>query len=739
MDIDDDAVHDDDQSTFVAGDDAQEAHAEAAARSRSPSESPDVVGREEMEDMRSRALAIKESTTVGDVEKELVDMVLRLTDTGIPLQDQVVEQADTISNLSRQREFILERTEEERGRWDAERESWSRIADAVMTHANKPTPTIYKDPTKPTPFLESDNAILRSKLTDAQQRLSALEAELAQLKPILLVKPFALTHSSTTNNTSKKKRHDGPVAGPSTSKPDTAPRPYYRSTEPTAQVTFLPPIVHKAKSTSVGKHGPITADARSEHLLLAARRIGRERVVLLNSSALKAEELAPPAFITSPSAKGKGRADEPHIHAMPGNPYTIHYPTTPTPKTPQKGTPMRVPTWSPQAAMPFNPNAQHILVHSPPIPRLPGGPHPPPFAYVPSPIPGPAYAIYGPAYGYGPMPAPSNSPTRSSVTNSPSVPAPQLAAPRPSTSKAAADPPAPRAKRATAKRKGQASQPPEQPVASSSRSTNAITRNGSASAPSPFDLLHSAAQSMLSPAGDVESRSTMPMATRRQKRAAFDDEDDDMDIPTSPTPTKKRARITTDMADREGRGDNGGLRRGSSALDVLADQAMFFGSQSMAGSNVSHSRSGSEHSFAGSGHDSASDAGPSMRQPARWGGATHASASRPSAPPKAGNRQANSMPPKQKTTRSSTNGQSSSRRVNTRAAAQAPNRVVDENYSESESEPEPESGADDERRSSVGEGSASALPKQRAANSAGQQQGHEKLRKEWLKKLGMFK
>lgn len=144
MDIDGDAAHDVDHTPFVAGDDAQEAQAEVVARSRSPSESPDVVGQEEMEDMRSRALAIKESTTTGDVEKELVDMILRLTSTGIPLKDQVLEQADTISNMSRQREFILERTEEEKGRWNAERESWSRIADAVMTQANKPTPTIYK-------------------------------------------------------------------------------------------------------------------------------------------------------------------------------------------------------------------------------------------------------------------------------------------------------------------------------------------------------------------------------------------------------------------------------------------------------------------------------------------------------------------------------------------------------------------------------------------------------------------
>ncbi len=144
MDDDGDATPYVDHTPFVAGGDAQEAHAEATPRSRSPSESPDVVGEEEMEDMRSRALAIKESAMTGDVESELVDMVLRLTSTGIPLKSQVMEQASTIANLSLQREFILERTEEEKGRWDAERESWSRTAEAVVTQANKPTPTIYK-------------------------------------------------------------------------------------------------------------------------------------------------------------------------------------------------------------------------------------------------------------------------------------------------------------------------------------------------------------------------------------------------------------------------------------------------------------------------------------------------------------------------------------------------------------------------------------------------------------------
>ena len=119
-----------------------------ASGSRSPS--PEEADEDEMVHMQRRALELLQlRLTQRDVsgkgkgkevlvEDELVDMVLRLTDAAIPLRDQVIQQAETIANLSQHMKFILEREEEERGRWDAEREGWSRTRDALTLRHDPP-------------------------------------------------------------------------------------------------------------------------------------------------------------------------------------------------------------------------------------------------------------------------------------------------------------------------------------------------------------------------------------------------------------------------------------------------------------------------------------------------------------------------------------------------------------------------------------------------------------------------
>ena len=136
-------------------------------------------------------------------------------------------------------------------------------------------------------------------------RVQSVEAELAQLRPVLLMQPYTLTHNlppahnhhlhssahkaDTTRRVKRRKQGDldldvteeepdNTVASSST--PRARPRgDYYRrrDTEP-----FVDNSRHRRRTQKKG--GAILADARAEHVLLAARRIGRERASILAGS-----------------------------------------------------------------------------------------------------------------------------------------------------------------------------------------------------------------------------------------------------------------------------------------------------------------------------------------------------------------------------------------------------------------------------------------------------------------------
>ncbi|KAJ7031621.1 hypothetical protein C8F04DRAFT_935544, partial [Mycena alexandri] len=72
-------------------------------------------------------------------ERELLDMVLRLTNPEQPLLDpsQLLHQADTISGLIQQREYLAQRVEEEKSRWESEKAGWDRISEALLVHRHR--------------------------------------------------------------------------------------------------------------------------------------------------------------------------------------------------------------------------------------------------------------------------------------------------------------------------------------------------------------------------------------------------------------------------------------------------------------------------------------------------------------------------------------------------------------------------------------------------------------------------
>ncbi|RDX53733.1 hypothetical protein K466DRAFT_473801, partial [Polyporus arcularius HHB13444] len=115
--------------------------------------------------------------------------VLRLTSHLLlhPSPAQLASQAETIADLTFQRNMLLSERSEDRARWDAERECWSRSADALLFKARVAQEPVVKEQETQRYIgrLEDDLKASRRRLSDTQTRLSALENELARIRPLL--------------------------------------------------------------------------------------------------------------------------------------------------------------------------------------------------------------------------------------------------------------------------------------------------------------------------------------------------------------------------------------------------------------------------------------------------------------------------------------------------------------------------------------------------------------------------
>lgn len=120
----------------------------------------EILQEHDIAQMRATALQMglgnEEGTEATPRERELFDMVpilfyslswacymnlqvLRLTNPNLPTSDssQLLRQADTIAGLVQQRDYLTRRVEEERSRWESEKESWDRISEALIIQRNR--------------------------------------------------------------------------------------------------------------------------------------------------------------------------------------------------------------------------------------------------------------------------------------------------------------------------------------------------------------------------------------------------------------------------------------------------------------------------------------------------------------------------------------------------------------------------------------------------------------------------
>ncbi|KAI9467175.1 hypothetical protein BJY52DRAFT_1110460 [Lactarius psammicola] len=135
------------------------------------SATPEPLDYAQIEVMRKRVLelivsgASKMSTS--SREKELIEMVIRLTSTHTPDVAQLYTQAKTIQELCRQRDFIIKEVTEERARWEAERHGFDRVAEALIAGRSHGGDSTYREEEleRQVANLDADNKTLRQKVT----------------------------------------------------------------------------------------------------------------------------------------------------------------------------------------------------------------------------------------------------------------------------------------------------------------------------------------------------------------------------------------------------------------------------------------------------------------------------------------------------------------------------------------------------------------------------------------------
>ncbi|THV01979.1 hypothetical protein K435DRAFT_654282 [Dendrothele bispora CBS 962.96] len=150
--------------------DSSHNHADATITSMERTDSPEPITDEEVALCRSRldelGISNEDHSNLNSREKELVHMILRLTEPSRPNAAQLVQQATIISELTTQRDFLIQKADEERARWHSEKDSWERSAEALISqrHRKDYYNPRNEDMERIISMLRAENADLRQKV-----------------------------------------------------------------------------------------------------------------------------------------------------------------------------------------------------------------------------------------------------------------------------------------------------------------------------------------------------------------------------------------------------------------------------------------------------------------------------------------------------------------------------------------------------------------------------------------------
>ncbi|KAF8509366.1 hypothetical protein BU17DRAFT_6384, partial [Hysterangium stoloniferum] len=160
---------------------------------RPRSNTPEPLEPAEIEEMRRKVISMgwgdvaKGKQNTGPREQELADMLLRLTHpASLPQASQLHAQAETIANLIQQRDFLVKRSMEERERWDSEKESWARAAQALILQGRKEMMQVEKDES----IVAQYSGITADGSTQRMQEFERVNATLQNDKKLLQQKVY---------------------------------------------------------------------------------------------------------------------------------------------------------------------------------------------------------------------------------------------------------------------------------------------------------------------------------------------------------------------------------------------------------------------------------------------------------------------------------------------------------------------------------------------------------------------
>ncbi|KAH6914592.1 hypothetical protein BKA70DRAFT_551019 [Coprinopsis sp. MPI-PUGE-AT-0042] len=141
----------------------------------------------------------EDGTKLGDgnhspKEAELLDMIISLIHAPRISPSQLADQADIISNLQARHEYLSAQMDEQRERWECERNGWERMGEALVRRRTKPGPAaaaVNQEVERKCLTLEAENRMLKDQLHDMHGRVLLLDSEIMKLKPLLLTLSMA--------------------------------------------------------------------------------------------------------------------------------------------------------------------------------------------------------------------------------------------------------------------------------------------------------------------------------------------------------------------------------------------------------------------------------------------------------------------------------------------------------------------------------------------------------------------
>ena len=164
---------------------------------------------EQIEVMRKKVLelivsgASKMSTS--SREKELIEMVrfvsylfcdwqltlskvIRLTSAHTPDVAQLYTQAKTIQELCRQRDFIIKEVAEERARWEAERQGFDRVTEALIAGRSHGGDSTYREEVCLLSLVDNANDI-DPRFQELERQVATLDADNKALRQKVTFSP----------------------------------------------------------------------------------------------------------------------------------------------------------------------------------------------------------------------------------------------------------------------------------------------------------------------------------------------------------------------------------------------------------------------------------------------------------------------------------------------------------------------------------------------------------------------